>query len=203
MTSDRLKLIHAGKVLSDPESLSSQGVKNGQQIMAITLTDLPETMKETENQIQELEGVKDDSRLLALDNKYLELEDQFGNIVKIPPEEKRALVVAMALHEKGRSALKREDFSRALVFFLEADEEFKRCTSQILNTVDNYALLDLDIAWCYLCLQSVGNLPEAYERLKRCEERFHTSYGPNLERLQAVKGVTGLPAFLTENHKNN
>lgn len=66
-----------------------------------------------------------------------------------------------------------------------------QCTSKILNSVDNYALLDLDIAWCYLCLQSFVHLPEAYERLKRCEERFQRSYGPNLERLIAVKGTPG------------
>jgi hypothetical protein len=193
---DKLKLIHAGKILSDSENLSSQGVKNGQQILAITFSEMHSELRETEDQIRELEDVKTDSRLLALDNKYVELEDQFGNIVKIPPEEKRALIVAMALHEKGRSALKRDDFSRSLVFFLEADEEYKHCNAQILNTVDNYALLDLDIAWCYLCLQSVANLPEAYERLKRCEERFHNSYGANLERLKAVKGVTGNEAAL-------
>ncbi|XP_063904141.1 NEDD8 ultimate buster 1-like [Zophobas morio] len=193
---DKLKLIHAGKVLSDVDNLSSQGVKNGQQILAVTFSEPTPEMKETEDQIRELEGVKTDSQLLALDNQYMELEDQFGNIVKIPPEEKKALIVAMALHEKGRTSLKREDYSRALVFFLEADEEFKRCNAQILNSVDNYALLDLDIAWCYFCLQSVANLPEAYERLKRCEERFHSSYGPNLERLQALKGATGNEAAL-------
>ena len=175
------------------DNLSGQGVKNGQQILAVTFSEPTPEMKETEDQIRELEGVKTDSQLLALDNQYMELEDQFGNIVKIPPEEKKALIVAMALHEKGRTSLKREDYSRALVFFLEADEEFKRCNAQILNSVDNYALLDLDIAWCYFCLQSVANLPEAYERLKRCEERFHSSYGPNLERLQALKGATGVP----------
>lgn len=65
------------------------------------------------------------------------------------------------------------------------------CNSTLLDSVDNYALLDLDITWCYLCLQSLINLPEAFERLKRCEQRFHMSYGPNLERLMAVKGATG------------
>ncbi|RZC43159.1 NEDD8 ultimate buster 1-like [Asbolus verrucosus] len=196
VSSNKLKLIHSGKVLNDDENLSSQGVKNGQQILAITFSEPPPGMRETENQIRELEGIKTDSRLLALDNEYMELEDQFGNVIKIPKEEKKVLIVAMALHEKGRSALKREDYSRALVFFLEADEEFRHCNSQLLNSVDNYALLDLDIAWCYLCLQSVANLPEAYERLKRCEERFHSSYGPNLERLKAVKGVVGNEAAL-------
>lgn len=109
-------------------------------------------------------------------------------MIQIPAHEKQALMVAIALHEKGRSALKREDYARALVFFLDADREFSQCNSQILQTVDNYALLDLDIAWCYLCLQSFVQLPEAYQRLKRCEEMFHKSYGQNLERLIALKG---------------
>lgn len=115
----------------------------------------------------------------------------------------------MTLHEKGRSALKKEDYASALIFFLDADKEFRydnfnlfqhwikfvfcsQCNSALLNSVDNYALLDLDIAWCYLCLQSFAHLPEAEQRLHRCEERFHKSYGSNLERLMAVKGTTGL-----------
>lgn len=191
-----MKLIHVGKVLKDSESLCGQDVKNGQQILCIILSDLSPDMKKAEEQIRELEGVKTDSRLLALDSDYMRLEDQFGNVVKIPEEEKRALIVAMALHEKGRAALKREDYSRALVFFLEADAEFRCCNSQLLNSVDNYALLDLDIAWCYLCLKSIENLPEAYVRLKRCEERFHASYGPSFERLIAVKGAVGNEAVL-------
>ncbi|XP_072397849.1 NEDD8 ultimate buster 1-like isoform X2 [Diabrotica undecimpunctata] len=66
-----------------------------------------------------------------------------------------------------------------------------QCNSQLLKTVDNYALLDLDIAWCYLCLESFVQLPEAESRLKRCEEKFHSTYGNNLERLVAVKGTPG------------
>lgn len=34
-------------------------------------------------------------------------------------------MIAMALHEKGRSALKKEDYAKALVFFLDADNEFR------------------------------------------------------------------------------
>lgn len=79
-----------------------------------------------------------------------------------------------------------------LKFFMDLMWDFfSRCNSQLLNLVDNYALLDLDIAWCYLCLQSVSHLPEAFNRLKRCESMFERSYGPNLERLIAVKGTPG------------
>lgn len=82
------------------------------------------------------------------------MEDQDGNLIHLPPEEKRALMLALAIHEKGRAALKREQFSEALIFFLEADQEYKTCNSKMLETVDNYALLNLDIVWCYLMLRA-------------------------------------------------
>ncbi|CAG9859185.1 unnamed protein product [Phyllotreta striolata] len=186
-----IKLISAGRVLKDTDTLGSQGVKNGSQILAIILSETPTQVSQNENQIRELESVKTDSTLLALDNEYMQLEDQFGNPIKIPPNERKALVVAMALHEKGKASLKRNEFTRALVFFLEADQEFRQCNSQLLKTVDNYALLDLDIAWCYLNLESFAQLPEAFQRLSRCEEKFCSTYGNNLERLIEIKGTPG------------
>lgn len=61
--------------------------------------------------------------------------------------------MALAMHEKGRSALKREDFNEALIMLLDADHEYKTCNSKMLESVDNYALLNLDIVWCYLMLK--------------------------------------------------
>lgn len=55
----------------------------------------------------------------------LQVEDQFGNAVQLPAKERKALLVAMALHEKGRNALKQADYSLALVMFLDADKEFR------------------------------------------------------------------------------
>jgi hypothetical protein len=52
-------------------------------------------------------------------------------------------------------------------------------------------VLNLDIAWCYLCLRSVTHIPDAEQRLRKCEQNLHQSYGPNLERLLALKGTTG------------
>ncbi|KAK4886374.1 hypothetical protein RN001_002645 [Aquatica leii] len=194
---ESLKLITNGKVLQEKRSLFEQGVQNGQQILALFLSESLTDIHQEENQYKEIEAVKADTQLLASeDNDYMELEDQAGNPVHIPAPERKALMIAMALHEKGRGALKREDYSRALVFFLDSDKEFSQCNSEVLSLVDNYALLDLDIAWCYLCLQSVNHLPEAYNRLKRCERVFEKSYGPNLERLIAVKGSPGNEAVL-------
>lgn len=61
--------------------------------------------------------------------------------------------MALAMHEKGRAALKKELFNEALVLLLEADNEYSTCNSKLLGSVDNYALLNLDIVWCYLMLK--------------------------------------------------
>ena len=37
----------------------------------------------------------------------------------------------------------------------------RQCSAAILDAVDNYAVLCLDIVWCYLCLKNVEDLPDA------------------------------------------
>ena len=43
-------------------------------------------------------------------------------------------------------------------------------------------LLNLDIAWCYLQIGNLSELPNAQESLKECERNFAKNYGANLER---------------------
>ena len=50
---------------------------------------------------------------------------------------------------------------------LEAEREFSSCRSEMLQMVDNYAILSLDIAWCYLSVNAVSELPEADIKLSR------------------------------------
>ena len=75
--------------------------------------------------------VKADASLLAgqgdddEDHGQLRITDQSGKLIVLPIEEKRTLAVAMALHEKGRGALKRDQVSLALTLFHEADAQFK------------------------------------------------------------------------------
>lgn len=94
----------------------------------------------------------------------------------------------MGYCEKARSAMHREDYEEALLLLLEADEQFNECNSKFLESVDNYALINLDIVWCYLCLRNVSQLPDADRRLNICERSFRRSYGENYSRLYALKG---------------
>lgn len=81
------------------------------------------------------------------------MEDQAGNAIHLPPAEQRSLTMALALHEKGKTALKKQLYSEALMMLMEADTEYQNCTSELLQYVDNWALLNLDIVWCFLCLR--------------------------------------------------
>jgi len=98
--------------------------------------------------------------------------------------------MALLLHEKGKVKLKAENFNEALIFFLEADREINSCNSALVQTIDNYAILNLDIVWCYLCLKSIMQLPDAERRLQICEQSFKRSYGENFSRLAELKGNT-------------
>ncbi|XP_054260739.1 NEDD8 ultimate buster 1-like isoform X2 [Macrosteles quadrilineatus] len=197
----RIKLISRGRVLKNSETLADQGIKNGTQIMAVILAVDNNKLKEDEKRIKTLENTKKDVELLAgrsnsASGHYLQIENQSGEIMNLPYHEQKAIVTAMTLHEKGRAALKKRDFSLALVLFLEADKKYSECTSELLKSVDNYALLHLDIAWCYLCLRNPAQIPDADQRLSMCEQNFHRTYGPNLERLIIIKGTTGSEAAL-------
>lgn len=81
------------------------------------------------------------------------MEDQDGNLIHLPPAEKKAIMMALAIHEKGRAALKRNDYNEALLFLLEADNDYKMSNSQLLQSVDNIPRLNLDIVWCYVMLK--------------------------------------------------
>ncbi|KAI5739290.1 hypothetical protein M8J77_017364 [Diaphorina citri] len=192
----RIKLISKGSVLNKTGLLADQGVKNGSVLMAVILSEDQNEVQNAADRQKDLQTTFSDIDLLTngdspVDTSYVQIADQSGKNLTLPKEEEKSLVTAMVLHEKGRAALEKKDYARALVFLLEADNRFNLCTSSILDSVDNYAVLNLDIAWSYLCLESVTQLPEGEDRLRKCERSFHKSYGPNLERLMTIKGSTG------------
>ncbi|XP_065364111.1 NEDD8 ultimate buster 1-like [Calliphora vicina] len=186
----RIKCISAGKIIDPERSLEIQNIKNNQQLMVIiSEVDRGVEQNQEDAMYDRIRKIKMDVESIVDSSRQLfEMEDQDGNPVFLPPAENRALLMALGYYEKARAAMKREHYDEALVLLLEADEKFITCNSKFLEAVDNYALVNLDIVWCYLCLKNVTQLPDAQRRLELCDKSFRRSYGDNLQRLITLKG---------------
>uniref|UniRef100_A0A1A9X3U1 UBA domain-containing protein n=1 Tax=Glossina brevipalpis TaxID=37001 RepID=A0A1A9X3U1_9MUSC len=186
---ERIKCISAGKIVNPSQSLLDQGMKNNQHLMLIiSETDEKEQIQECA-MFDRIKKVKEDVEAITdSKNHLLELVDQDGNPVCLPPAENRALLIAVNIYEKARAAMKHERYEEALILLLEADEKFITCSLKTLENIDNYALLNLDIVWCYLCLKNVTQLPDAQKRMEICEKNFLRIYGENFQNLNYLKG---------------
>lgn len=163
--------------------------------MALIMGEAPENVKKENDMYMEMKSTRDDALLLTDcaeeltgDDEYLKLEDQSGKALQLPAAERRSLTVGLALHERGRAAVQQKDYTLALVLLLEADRQFSECSSNLLKSVDNIAVLQLDISWCYLHLQNLASATDVASRLQRAEASFKDTYGENHERLIALKG---------------
>lgn len=195
---EQLKIICHGKVIVNEATLKEQNMMHGTQVLVLHLSVSEAEAAKRQGEITKFMSTKKAAELLSTkaeqdnDGDFdIQIADQSGRPLQLPSEERKALTFAMTLHEKGRVALKKKEVAQALLLLLEADKEFSKCRADILNAVDNYAVLCLDIVWCYLCLKNVEDLPDAEKRLKMSEECFIRSYGSNFERLNAVKGGSG------------
>ncbi|CAL8313039.1 unnamed protein product [Merluccius merluccius] len=199
-----VKLILNGKTLSADQRLDQQGVRNNSKMMVLRVSEEDRRRQITEeeqkkNQKESIERTQKGFQILSERDgsedpdttPFLEIADQKGNPLKIPHEEKKALILAMGFHEKGRSLLKRKQHDNALCHLLQADEQFGRCGSALLTMVDNYAVLQLDIVWCYRALEALSCLDDGKMRLQKAEDCFMHCYGEQQQRLLMIKGSCG------------
>ncbi|XP_043922833.1 NEDD8 ultimate buster 1 isoform X2 [Protopterus annectens] len=205
-----IKLTVNGRLVNLEKTLDEQNIKHNAKVYVIKLMLSEEEAKkeaektcreqvEGKKNVQKKDRIKKGLEILSLREEYvdpdiipcLEIADQTGKPIKIPPDQKKALVLAMGLHEKGRSLLKRKQYDMALLLLVEADEHFCKCGEDLLNTVDNYAVLQLDIVWCYVQQEQLSALEDAEKKLKRCKECFEKCYGTGQERLFNIKGSSG------------
>lgn len=127
----KVKLISGGRVIQDNSPLLEQGVGHNGQLMALVLVETAAESHDREKQEVELCKIREDADLLSsVDTDdprgyYMQIADQTGKPIPLPKEERKALSVAMVLHEKGRTALKHKKYSEALLLLLEADKEFR------------------------------------------------------------------------------
>lgn len=70
---------------------------------------------------------------------------------------------------------------------LSSQSVCSQCGSELLSSVDNYAVLQLDVVWCYQALEALGCLQDGRARLQRAEEAFHRCYGEMRQRLLRIQ----------------
>ncbi|XP_047424527.1 NEDD8 ultimate buster 1 [Mugil cephalus] len=200
-----IKLILNGKTLAADQVLADQGVKNHSKVMVLRVSDaeLKRQMTEEEekrtNQSESIQRTKKGFQILSERDgsedpdtvPFLEIADQKGNPLKIPHKEKKALILAMGFHEKGRALMKKKQYDNALCHLLQADQQFSVLRSALLSSVDNYAVLQLDIVWCYRALEALSCLDDGKSRLQKAEDCFLQCYGAQQQRLLMIKGNTG------------
>jgi len=105
------------------------------------------------------------------------------------PEDNKNIVVAMSLHEKGVKVLEKGEFDLAYTYLSEADSAFLKLKDQVLlDRIDNYARLCLDINWCLLKSDKIEELIANKWRLDRAHLILKKAYGENNERLIQLRG---------------
>ncbi|XP_061121728.1 NEDD8 ultimate buster 1 isoform X1 [Syngnathus typhle] len=206
------KVILNGKTLNGGLRLDQQGVRNHSKMMVLKVSAVTATAAAGQSTCQDVNDAsqstshdhsvqrthrgfeilseRDDSDDLRT-APFLEVADQKGNPLKIPHKEKKALILAMGLHEKGRALMKRKRYDDALCHLLQADLHFSECGSELLGAVDNHGVLQLDIVWCYQALEALSCLDDGRERLRLAEDCFLRCYGEQQQRLLMIKGNTG------------
>jgi len=166
--------------------------------------DQPSAAPRTDRSI--IQSIKTAATQLQFSSSGFEITDQRGQLVSMSRTDSVSFLVALGMHRLARSRIhesqelndesqKREHIASALVFLLEADAEWEN--SSVLqgwkSAVDNYGLLQLDIAWCYLLLESLDDLNDALRRLDAAESCLTKQVHSNFVTLAVAQAEMGNP----------
>ena len=126
-----------------------------------------------------IQSIRDAASKLSGDAN-IDVTDQNGKHVPMLPSDRRAFLTALGLARLGRARMDSGNYSSALTFLLQADQEWNSVSTDWHDRVDNYGLLQMDIAWSYLHLERSDTLPDATRRLQVAEtvlrKQVHTNF---------------------------
>ncbi|CAD6259336.1 unnamed protein product [Miscanthus lutarioriparius] len=201
-------LIFGGRVLKDepPASLREAGLKANAKVLS-SLTS-PDRAKEIAAEAAKAKAEEEhaarlvrlweaakalsqrhtDGSYLAEEDYNLDLEDQSGQKVMFGSvDDKKALTMALMLHQKAKTQMKRGMYKEALDVLTMAEEAFSLCDPKLIEKVDNVPMLQLDIVWCYFVLRDVSCLEVAGTRLEKARLGFERSHGKDSTRFRILQ----------------
>ncbi|GAQ78669.1 ubiquitin-associated (UBA)/TS-N domain-containing protein [Klebsormidium nitens] len=205
---DGMKLICGGRMLKDDggdKVLSQIGVTEKSKLLVtkVSAAQVQDMAAEAENarlmeeRTQRLARLKSAADAMARrsggdlfpsDGYELQLENQEGQRLQFSDEDRRALVMGLALHAKAGKLMEREEYKDALEVLELAEEAFALCNKVHLEAVDNVSLLQIDTVWCLYMLKDVARLAVARERLTNARAGLRKAHGAHLERLRMLQG---------------
>lgn len=134
----------------------------------------------------------------------LDITDVSGNLVPMSDSDRVTFLTALGFHGialkrmRMKAKVKGHELSdpnlqSALVFLLQADQEWGMLDESWRDVVDNYGLLQLDIVWVYLKFRDVENLTDVIQRLHTAEQVLRRQVHTNFVPLALVQADLGHP----------
>nr|GME17805.1 NEDD8 ultimate buster 1 [Ipomoea batatas] len=203
---ESINLICAGKLLKDgdgTEKLSQLGIKNNAKVLASKVSpDRGKSFKEEslaeEERSSRLSRLKAAATSLAqrhaegslpVEDFNLELENQSGEKVQLGSDtDQRAIMMGLMLHANGKALIRREQYREALEVLTMGEEAFSLCNPKVIEMVDNVAILQIDLVWCYFMLQDISWLSVAGIRLAKAREGLERAHGKEASRVRLLQG---------------
>ncbi|KAM7265759.1 hypothetical protein ACFE04_003442 [Oxalis oulophora] len=202
---DSIKLICGGRVLKDgdgSEKLTKLGVKNNAKILSSrvaadegkALYDQMLAEEERSSRITRLKAAaeavakRNTDGSLPISDFNLELENQSGETVELGSEtDQQALMMGLMFHENGKALIKKQKFKDALEVLLMGEEAFLLCNPKIIEFIDNVAILQIDMVWCYFMLQDISWLSVAGVRLEKARKGLERAHGKDFSRVRLLQ----------------
>jgi len=117
------------------------------------------------------------------------LTDSEGKEFPLSEKDRMGITCGQMLYNFGKKKLFNDKkYDEALKIFEAAEREFLNVSEEILEMIDNYGLLCLDIAWTFYQMQQIEQLQNANEKIKTANKFLEKSHGKDMERLMKVTG---------------